>query len=183
MDQESKYFTLSLESLRAIGGWAADCAERAPWVYELHASADMRPRAALEGIRAFADGGRRAARLRSLAMAAHAAAMASDPAAVAAARVAGLAAASAYTHPLRDVQQIKHIVGPAAYAALALELYHPDDPTIVDHEVAWATAHAPSAVHEVLLEMPAREVGKSRVDAILYALDAGIRGRTVAQDT
>ncbi len=29
MDRESRYFTLSLDSLRAIGGWAADCAERA----------------------------------------------------------------------------------------------------------------------------------------------------------
>ena len=27
MDHESRYFTLSIESLRAIGGWAADCAE------------------------------------------------------------------------------------------------------------------------------------------------------------
>lgn len=29
MDGRPKYFTLSLESLRVIGGWAADCAERA----------------------------------------------------------------------------------------------------------------------------------------------------------
>jgi hypothetical protein len=28
-DRESKYFALTLESLRAIGGWSADCAERA----------------------------------------------------------------------------------------------------------------------------------------------------------
>jgi hypothetical protein len=37
MGRESKYFTLSLESLRAVGGWAADCAERALPVYEKHA--------------------------------------------------------------------------------------------------------------------------------------------------
>ena len=29
MARETKYFPLSLESLRAVGGWAADCAERA----------------------------------------------------------------------------------------------------------------------------------------------------------
>jgi len=59
-------------------------------------------------------------------MQAHAAAREmDDPVAAAAARAAGLAAASAYTHPLRDVQQTKHIVGPAAYAALALALHHP----------------------------------------------------------
>lgn len=180
MDRESKYFTLPLDSLRAIGGWAADCAERALAVYELHAPADPRPRAALAGIREFAGGGKRAARLRSLAMAAHAAAReVGDLAAADAARAAGLAAASAYTHPLRDVQQTKHIVGPAAYAALALELHHPGDPSIVDREVAWAIAHAPPAVREVLLEMPARQAGKSRVDEIMYALDAGIRGRSV----
>ena len=34
--RESNYFTLTLESLRAIGGWAADSAERALAVYETH---------------------------------------------------------------------------------------------------------------------------------------------------
>ena len=74
MNPESKYFTLSLESLRVIGGWAADCAERVVSVYETRAHADTRPRAAIEGIREFAAGGKRTARLRSLALAAHAAA-------------------------------------------------------------------------------------------------------------
>ena len=56
MDQQSRYFTLSLESLRAIGGWAADCAERALSLYETHAHSDSRPRAAIAGIREFAAG-------------------------------------------------------------------------------------------------------------------------------
>ncbi|HRW05892.1 MAG TPA: hypothetical protein P5121_12390 [Caldilineaceae bacterium] len=184
MNTDAKYFTLPLDSLRAIGGWAADCAERALPIYAQHAGADGRPRAAIDGIREFAAGGKRAARLRSLAMAAHAAAREiDDPAAAAAARAAGHAAASAYTHPLRDVQQTKHIVGPAAYAALALELHHPADPTIADREVAWAIAHAPAEVGEVLREMPARALGKSRVDGLLYTLDAGIRGQTPPHDT
>ncbi|MBK9941050.1 MAG: hypothetical protein IPP13_05440 [Kouleothrix sp.] len=176
MDHE--YFTLSLESLRAIGGWAADCAERALALYETHADSDARPRAAIEGIREFAGGAKRAARLRTLAMAAHAAAReVGDPAAAAAARAAGHAAASAYTHPLADVHQTKHIVGPAAYAALALELGHGGDPSIGDAEVRWAIAHAPPEVRAVLLQMPARQMGKRRVDALLYELDAGIRSR------
>ena len=176
MDRESKYFTLSLEALRAIGGWAADCAERALSVYETHADSDTRPRAAIEGIRGFAGGGKRTARLRSLALEAHAAAReVGDPAATAAARAAGSAAASAYTHPLADVHQTKHIVGSAAYAALALELDHGGDPSIGDSEVRWAIEHAPSEVREVLLQMPARQAGKSRLDTILYELDAGIR--------
>jgi rifampin ADP-ribosylating transferase len=182
-DLESKYFTLSLESLRAIGGWAADCAERALPVYESHAGSDSRPRAAIEGIREFAAGGRRAARLRTLAMKAHAAAREiGDPAAAAAARAAGLAAASAYTHPLADVHQTKHIVGPAACAALALELDHDHDPGVADEDVRWAIEHAPSEAREVLLQMPARQPGTSRLDALFYELDAGIRARTVPDE-
>ncbi len=183
MGHESKYFTLSLESLRAIGGWAADCAERALPIYEKQADSDSRPRAAIEGIRVFAAGGKRTAQLRSLALAAHAAAReTNDPAAAAAARAAGLAAASAYTHPLADVQQTKHIVGPAAYAALALELDHAGDPSIGDGEVRWAIEHVPVEVCAVLQQMPARQAGDSRLDTLLYELDAGIRGRTLPQD-
>ncbi len=183
MGHESKYFTLSLESLRSLGSWAADCAERALPIYEKHADSDSRPRAAIEGIRVFAAGGKRTAQLRSLALAAHSAARdAGNPSAAAAARAAGLAAASAYTHPLADVQQTKHIVGPAAYAALALELDQGGDPNLGDGEVRWAIEHVPSEVREVLLQMPARQAGNSRLDMLLYELDAGIRGRALAQD-
>jgi hypothetical protein len=178
-DPESRYFTLSLDSLRAIGGWAADCAQRALSVYETRADSDSRPRAAIEGIREFAGGGKRVARLRSLAVAAHAAAREiGDPAAAAAARAAGAAAASAYTHPLADVHQTKHIVGSAAYAALALELDHDGDSSVATGEVRWSIEHAPSEAREVLLQMPARQPGTSRLDTILYELDAGIRART-----
>jgi hypothetical protein len=182
-DHESRYFALSLESLRAVGGWAADCAERALSVYETHADSDSRPRAAIEGIREFAAGAKRMARLRSLACEANAAAReVGDPAAAAAARAAGLAAASAYTHPLADVHQTKHIVGAAAYAALALELDQDGDPGVSDAEIRWAIEHAPSEAREVLLQMPARQAGKRRLDAILYALDAGIRASGLPQD-
>lgn len=178
MAQEAKYFSLSLDSLRSLGGWAADCAERALAVYETQAAADARPRAALEGIRVFAAGGKRTAQLRSLSMAAFSAAREiSDPAAVAAARAAGLAASSAYTHPLADVQQTKHIVGPAAYAALALELAQGGDQAIGDQAVRWALEHVTPEVCEILGQMPARDVGKTRLDNLMYALDARIRER------
>src|SRR5574339_520963 len=162
MARESKYFTLTLESLRALGSWTADCAERALPIYERQSGSDSRPRAALEGIRVFAAGGKRTAQLRSLALAAHAAAReVDDPAAAAAARAAGIAAASAYTHPLADVHQTKHILGAAAYAALALELDHAGDSSIGDDEVRRAIEHVTSEVREVLLQMPARPAGKS----------------------
>jgi len=183
MARESKYFSLSLESLRSLGSWAADCAERALSVYENYANSDSRPRAAIEGIRVFAGGEKRTAQLRSLALAAYSAARdAGNPAAAAAARAAGLAASSAYTHPLADVQQTKHIVGPAAYAALALELDHGGDPDIGEGEVRWAIEHAPPEVREVLQQMPARQPGNSRLDTLLYELDAGIRSRTLPKD-
>ena len=178
MAHESKYFSLSLESLRALGSWAADCAERALPVYENSATSDSRPRAAIEGIRAFAGGGKRTAQLRSLALSAFSAAREADnPAATAAARAAGLAASSAYTHPLADVQQTKHIVGPAAYAALALELKQGGDHSIGDHEVIWAIEHVPSEVREILLQMPAREIGRTRLENLMYKIDGSIRGR------
>ena len=184
MAREAKYFTLRLDSLRAIGGWAADCAERALSVYETQANSDSRPRAALEGIRGFAAGGKRTALLRTLSLAAFAAAREADaPAASAAARAAGLAASSAYTHPLVDVEQTKHIVGPAAYAALALEINGGDDPHLGENEVRWAIEHAPPEVHEVLQQMPARQPGKNRLDMLLYELDAGLRNRTMPKDT
>ena len=177
MPHASKYFSLTLESLRALGGWAAGCAERALSVYENYANSDSRPRAAIEGIRVFAGGGKRTAQLRSLALAAFSAAReAGDPAATAAARAAGLAASSAYTHPLADVQQTKHIVGPAAYAAIALELNQGGDHSIGDDEVIWAIEHVPPEVRAILLQMPAREIGKTRLENIMYQIDASIRG-------
>ena len=178
MDQNAKYFTLTLHSLRMIGSWAADCAESALPIFEAPAGHDMRPRVAIAGIRAFADGGKRTAQLRLLAIAANAAAReVSDVAAAAAARAAAYAAASAYTHPLIDVRQTKHIVGPAAYAILALEL---NDADRLHHgEVALLSAIecAPVEVSEVLRCMPARQPGRSRLDALLFAFDSRLRAR------
>jgi len=90
---------------------------------------------------------------------------------------------SAYTHPLADVHQTKHIVGAAAYAALALELDNAGDPSVAEGEVRWAIEHAPSDARQVLLQMPAREAGTSRLDTLLYELDAGIRARSLQQDS
>jgi hypothetical protein len=183
MGREPRYFSLSMESLRAIGSWAADCAERALFVYETHAVSDSRPRSAIEGIRVFAGGGKRTANLRTLALSAFSAAReADDPAAAAAARAAGLAAASAYTHPLVDEHQSKHILGPAAYAALALELHHAGETAIADVEVRWAIEHISPEAREVLLQMPARKEGNSRLDKILYELDDGIRSQDLPEN-
>ncbi len=177
MSRGSRYFTLTLESLRVLGAWAADCAERALPVFEKHAPDDARPRDAIAGIRAFAQGGPRSARLRKLSLAAFAAAReVRDPAAIAAARAAGLAASSAYTHPLVDVHQTKHVVGPAAYGALALELAQGGDPRWGDRELRRSIKRAPDAVRDILAKMPARSPGKTRLDALMYRADAQLCG-------
>ena len=56
MAHESRYFSLSLESLRSIGSWAADCTERVLWIYVTIAPSDSRPRAVIEGVWVFARG-------------------------------------------------------------------------------------------------------------------------------
>ncbi len=184
MDRASKAITLSMESLRALANWAADCAERSLEVYEAHPHGDARPRAAIAGSRAFAGGEKRSNRLRTLAWAAYAAAREiGDPASAAAAHAASMAAAIAYTHPLADVHQTKHIVGPAGYAALALELVDNGDSSAADDAVRWAIEHASPEVGAVLRQMPERTAGKSRLDAIFYALDVGIRSRTILNAT
>jgi Imm-5 like putative immunity protein len=174
MDQEP--MTLSEEDRRLVGLWAADCAERVLPLFEAKAPSDTRPREAIEGIRVFARGGKRTARLRSLAWAAHAAASeVGDLGATAAARAASLAAATAYMHALATPHQAKHAIGPAAYAARARELAAVDDPGVGAEEIRWAIEHASPAVREVVRRLPVRGFGRGRLDALLYQLDAGLR--------
>jgi hypothetical protein len=171
--------TLSEEDRRLLGDWAADCAGRVLRLFEAKAPADTRPRKAIEGIRVFARGGKRTARLRSLALAAFAAARdAGDPSATAAARAAGCAAATAYTHALAAAHHAKHALGPAVYAALARELAEAAGPGAGDKEIRWAVDHASPAVRAIVCRWPARVLGRTRLNALYYQLDAGLRGRT-----
>jgi hypothetical protein len=168
--------TLTQEELRLVSLWAAGCAERVLPLFEAKALADTRPREAIEAIREFARGGKRTARLRSLAMAAHAAAREiNNPAATAAARAAGVAAATAYTHPLATVDQAKHVLGSAVYGALARSLAANDDPRAGDEEIRWALEHALPTVRKVARRFPVRGAGHSRLEALYYQLDAGLR--------
>jgi hypothetical protein len=166
---------LSEEDRRRIASWAADCAERVLPLFEAKASSDTRPRDAIEGARAFALDGKRTARLRTLALAAHAAAReVGDPAAAAAARAAGVAAATPYTHALATPHQSKHVLGPAVYQAQARESAA-NDPEVGDDEIRWAVEHASPTVREVLRRFPARDPGRTRLAALYYQLDVGLR--------
>ena len=176
MEIENVKIPLSLEELRLIGLWAADCAERALPLFEAEAPADTRPREAIEGIREFARGGKRTAKLRSLALSALAAAReVDDPAATAAARAAGLAASSAFTHPLATLDNAKHFLGPEVYAALARELAAEGVPAAGEAQIRWAVEHAPLDVREIMRRMPPRDPGHTRLDALYYQLDSALR--------
>jgi hypothetical protein len=65
---------------------------------------------------------------------------------VAAARAAGHAAATAH--------MAAHARGAAAYAAIAVGLAEPDDPTAVADEVRWQLGHASPTVRDVLRRLP-----------------------------
>ncbi|MDX3191453.1 hypothetical protein PV458_23840 [Streptomyces sp. MN03-5084-2B] len=159
---------LTLDELRALTGWAADCAARAlPLIPD-----DPRPAAAISAAREFAAGGPRTKALRTAAWGAQAAATAApNPAAAAAARAAVGAAGAAYLHPLASPHQVKHIVGPPQQAALARELAGGSAET----EIEWALAQAPSAVGELLRRFPPGKPGKTRLGELHRQLESALR--------
>ncbi|MEV7037026.1 putative immunity protein [Amycolatopsis sp. NPDC051061] len=164
---------LTLDELRALTGWAADCASRALPLYESRVPGDPRPASAISAAREFASGAARTKLLRTAAWAALAAAGAtSDPVASAAARAAVAAAGAAYLHPLASPHQVKHIVGPAQQTALAYELADGD----ASAEISWALDHAPPEVRELLRRFPPGKPGKSRLGELHRRLESALRG-------
>nr|WP_295927569.1 hypothetical protein [uncultured Dyadobacter sp.] len=178
MKAEKVYFNLSIEQLRSLARWAADCAERSLTIYEESEMNDDRPRHAIDGARAFVMTGKRNNVLRKAALDAHRASMqAKHEAASAAAKAASLAAASAFTHPFSDLHQAMHILGPAAYAALAIELSQNGDTAIGAKEIEWAVSGANRHVAELLNMMPEQTDGSKRINQLLQMLDRGLRAR------
>lgn len=168
---------LSDDDRRLIALWTADCAARVLPLFEAKVPADTRPRDAIDAARAFAHGGRRTAQLRTVALAAHAAAReAGDPVATAAARAAANAAASAYIHALADPDQTKHIHASAIYQALARELAAGEDPGVGDEEIRWAVEHASPALREVARRFPVSSPGRTRFGTLRRQVEAGLRG-------
>jgi hypothetical protein len=175
-----EYFDLTIETLQALGKWTAECAERSLSIYEDTEKEDNRPRQAINSIQDFSITGKRTNELRKIAMDAHRASLDTrNLAASAAAKSASLAAASAYTHPFRDIRQAVHIIGPAAYSALAIELINNGDQKIGDREIEWAIANVNHEVVFLLKEMPERQNGKKRIEQLLYKLDFEIRTKNI----
>lgn len=176
MPSESDKIELSQDELRAIAGYAADCADRALSIFEQSLPADTRPRDAIDAARAFAGGGRRTGALRQMGFAAYrAAGVATSPAAVDAARAASHAAGAAFLHPLASPHQVKHILGAAAHAARAEELASGEDQRVTAGTLEWARHHAPAAVTAVLGRLPAAPPGGGRVGEFIRDLDSALR--------
>jgi hypothetical protein len=180
---------ISREDRGLVGLWAADCAERVLPLFEAVEPADTRPREAIEGIRAWVRGEMRSVPLRTVALAALAAAReAGDPAAAAAARAAGSAATTAFMHAPETMGTEGHCLGAAMYAARARELAvagrdrdatapaNATAPTgAADAEIRWALEHASAAVRELVRGLPPLGPPRGRLQAIMRRLDEGLR--------
>jgi hypothetical protein len=138
--------TLSEADRRIVALWAADCAERVLGVFEAEAPDDRRPREAIARARAFGRGELEVAEeIRRRFANGGAARDVQAPAAVAAARAAGQAAAVAHMGA--------HALGAAAYAAKAVGRAAPD-------EIQWQLEHMSADVRAALRQLP--PVGEDR---------------------
>ena len=140
-----------LDEQQHIVAWALACAERALQVYERDHGWDLRPRHALEAVRAWMVGDADADAVRAASLAAHAAARES---ANEAARLAARSAAQA----AGVVQSVRHAPHAASYARRAIAAAGGD----ADTELAWQRASADDVVKAFLLaqiQQPAKTSG------------------------
>jgi len=176
---DSMTIELSRSELREVAAYAAACARPALAIFERVRPDDQRPRAAIDAAQTFADGGERTKAIRDRAWAAHRAAQetrdAGQAAASDAARAALAAASAPYLHPLAKATQVKHILGPAAHAARALELSAGDDPAVGADHIEQSRILAQPVVVDVLRRYPVAPRGGGRVGELLRQLDASLR--------
>ena len=145
--------TLSAADRRLVAAWAALCAERVLPLFEAERPDDGRPRAAIGRAFAFARGELDlAAEIRRRFADGGAAREARSPAATAAARAAGQAAAVCHMGA--------HALGAAAYAVKAVSPASVDPGKAADEEIGWQLAHMSAGVRAALRTLP--PVGESR---------------------
>lgn len=174
----SDHFILTMDELRAVASFAADCAEQVLPEFEAEAPGDVRPREALSAARLFAGGAARTALQRTSAFAAH---RASKTASAETARLAALAcgdaAAAAYLHPIARASQVGHILRAAACAARVAELRAGRENVDATARVAPLVKRAVSPIPDVLRRYPPAPRGSSRLSQLMSALDTEIRDR------
>lgn len=139
--------TLSEANRRIVAAWAADCAEHVLGVFEAAAPGDTRPRDLIARTRAFARGELDVAEgIRRRFIGGVPAREVQVPAAAAAARAAGQAAATPHMGA--------HALGAAAYAAKAAGLAEPDHTDAVSAEIRWQLDRISVAVRTALRLLP-----------------------------
>jgi hypothetical protein len=139
--------TLSEADRRILATWAADCAERVLGLFEAEVPGDSRPRDAIARARAFARGELDVAEeIRRRFAGGGAARDVGTPAAAAAARAAGQAAAIPHMGA--------HALGAATYAAKATALAAPDRPEALSQETHWQLGHMSAAARTALRQLP-----------------------------
>ncbi len=139
--------TLSEADRRIVAAWAADCAERVLGLFEAEGAGDSRPRDAIARARAFARGELDVAEeIRRRFVGNAAAHEVRVPAAVAAARAAGQAAAIPHMGA--------HALGAAAYAAKAAGLAAADRPGVISEELRWQVNRMSAEVRSALSKLP-----------------------------
>lgn len=159
--------SLSEADRRELALWAADCAERVLPLFEREAPGDGRTRDAIARARAFGRGERDAAgEIRRRFIAGRAAASASTPAGVAAARSAAQAAGVAHMGA--------HALGAAAYAVEAVGPSPADAASEIDAQLALLSAAATSALGRL---PPLGEDASGPLGPGL--LDRGVRGDSI----
>jgi hypothetical protein len=138
--------TLSESDRRLAAAWAADCAERVVGLFEAELPDDDRPRALIARARAFARGRLSTADcIRNRFAGGVGAGEVQAPAAIAAARAAGQAAAVCHMGA--------HALGAAAYAVKAASLAGPDRLRAED-EIRWQLDHMSTEVRCALQSLP-----------------------------
>ena len=176
MADKTSAIPLSMHDLREVTGYAAECAQEVLEIFEGAHPDDSRARDAIDCAWTFARGAKRGKTLRDTAWAALRAARDADTAAAGdAARAAMCAASAAYLHPLADANQVKHILGAAAYAARAAELMAGDDRNVGAEHIEQARRRATPSVVDVLSRYPAAPPGGGRVGELLRDLDVALR--------
>jgi hypothetical protein len=139
--------TLSEAERRIVAAWAADCAERVLGLFEAEAPHDSRPRDSIARTRAFARGELEVAdEIRRRFIGGGAARGVRNPAAAAAARAAGQAAAVPHIGA--------HALGAAAYAAKATWLAARDRPGAAGEEIQWQLSNLSLPARAALRQLP-----------------------------
>ncbi|SKC40501.1 putative immunity protein [Plantibacter cousiniae (nom. nud.)] len=168
-------FDLTMDELRAVVLFAADCAQGLLPDFEAVAPNDTRPRDAIDAARLFAGGAPRSNRQRTAAFASHRAAKGvSEETAQLAALACGDAAAAAYLHPIAKASQVGHILRPAACAARVAELKAGGTDS---DGVRGLADRATPPLPEILRRYPSAPSGSSRVAQLMSELDSAIRSR------